>query len=316
MHEWDKPGGIKEGVIQCRNLIYESDPNSGRDQEMVNQICHNAADRVESEMEGRYTSFSGRARFDITHPARDSFPPQYFIGYLNQHWIQRALGVPVNSTWSSEAVYRAFTKTGDIVRTGTLDDMGYLLDRGIKVALVYGDRDFACNWLGGEQVSLNVQYSSAGAFREAGYAPIQSNKACIGGQARQFGNLSFSRIDQSGRMVPSYQPETAYQIFMRALLNKDIATGERTISDNYSTVGPSSTWQFKNEVLSVPKSECYILNPDTCPEKEYEMVKNNTAIIKDYIVTSRPASRKQHHSGDDFTQFFDGQQVLPGTPEL
>ena len=125
----------------------------------------------------------------------------------------------------------------------------------------------ACNWLGGEQASLNINYSSASNFREAGYTPVQTNESYVGGQVRQYGNLSFARVYQAGHMVPSYQPETAYQIFMRAMFNKDVATGAKDISDDYSTEGPASTWHIKNEVMPAPEPECYILYPDTCTEE-------------------------------------------------
>lgn len=39
----------------------------------------------------------------------------------------------------------AFTTTGDFVLGRNVAVLGELLDRGVKVALVYGDRDFQCN---------------------------------------------------------------------------------------------------------------------------------------------------------------------------
>jgi carboxypeptidase C (cathepsin A) len=43
---------------------------------------------------------------------------------------------------------------------------------------------------------------------------------------RQYGNFSFSRVFEAGHEVPAYQPETAYEIFRRAMFNLDIASGE------------------------------------------------------------------------------------------
>ena len=113
------------------------------------------------------------------------------------------------------------------------------------------------------------------------------NETYVGGQVRQYGNYSFSRVYQAGHMVPSYQPETSYKIFMRAMFNKDIATGTLDLTDSLKTKGPLSTWHIKNEVFPAPEPECYILAHDTCTEEEYELVKNNTAIIKDYILVGR-----------------------------
>lgn len=315
MYEWEKSGGVKDSILKCRRLIAETNTTSPDDDRMINRLCSEAAEQVETKIEGRYTRLSGRARFDITHPSQDPFPSMYFVGYLSQHWVQDALGVPVNSSWSSEAVYKAFSKTGDIARSGMLDDLGYVLDKGVKVALVHGDRDFACNWLGGEQVSLHINHSSAGEFRNAGYTPIQVNDSYVGGQVRQYGNLSFSRIYQAGHMVPSYQPETAYRVFMRAMFNKDIATGKTALSDDYNTDGPSSTWHIKNKVIPAPDPECYILNPGTCTEEQYDLVKNNTALVQDYIVIGRDGASEQAMSSHKLTQFPDNEQVFLRVPE-
>ena len=51
------------------------------------------------------------------------------------------------------------------------DAVAALLDGGVKVHMVYGDRDFACNWMGGEAASLRVPYSHHSEFAAAGYAP-------------------------------------------------------------------------------------------------------------------------------------------------
>lgn len=118
-------------------------------------------------------------------------------GFLNQNWVQAALGVPVNHSDSSEAVGHAFRSTGDWFRGGFSEAIGYLLDSGVKVAGMYGDRDMACNWLGGEVAFINVPYSRQDDFNAAGYAPILSGGE-EKGLVRQFGNFSFSRVYQAG----------------------------------------------------------------------------------------------------------------------
>lgn len=39
----------------------------------------------------------------------------------------------------------AFQATGDFVLGNNLGVLGELLDQGVKVALMYGDRDYQCN---------------------------------------------------------------------------------------------------------------------------------------------------------------------------
>lgn len=118
-------------------------------------------------------------------------------GYLKQAWVLEALGVPVNFSYASAAVATAFQSTADIERSGSLEAISHILDSGVKVHMMYGDRDYACNWIGGEAVSLGIDYSSAENFKHAGYAPILSSTG-TGGFVRQYGNYSFSRVFQAG----------------------------------------------------------------------------------------------------------------------
>jgi hypothetical protein len=88
-------------------------------------------------------------------------------------------------------------------------------------------------------------------------------------------------------LVPSYQPEVSYEIFMRALMNIDVATGIIPVTNNYSTFGPSSTWHIKNWIPSQPQPTCYILSTDTCTEEVYATVKEWETVVKDYIVVGK-----------------------------
>ena len=223
-------------------------------------------------------------------------------GFLSQHWVQKALGVPVNYTFGSAAVAEGFDSVGDFGRPGSREAVSYLLDSGVKVALVYGDRDFVCNWIGGERTSLAIDYSAFQLFRDAGYASIiTSDDKSWGGMVRQHGNFSFSRVFQAGHegmpctsvpslnadliiLVPSYQPAVAYDIFMRAMFNFDIATGFHPVTDDYSSQGPEDTWFIKNYPPERPEPVCYILSTETCTEEQYEMVKNGSGIVRDYIL--------------------------------
>lgn len=117
-------------------------------------------------------------------------------------------------------------------------------------------------------------------------------------------------------MVPSYQPEAAYRIFMRALTHHDIATGtidthhtfpttttantttsssddddddeEKEQYEYYSTTGPSDTWWKKNDVLPGMPHVCYTLDPlRQCTEEEVEWIRDGTAVVKDWILVGR-----------------------------
>lgn len=115
----------------------------------------------------------------------------------------------MNYTAGSQAVGYAFEATGDMARGGFMEAIGYLLESGVKVALMYGDRDYACNWQGGERVSLAIDYTGSEQFATAGYTPINLDQSTIGGQVRQYGNFSFSRVYQAGHEGQSVDSRTS-----------------------------------------------------------------------------------------------------------
>lgn len=277
--------GCLAQILLCQSLASTYDPLFIGSNTTLNEICGNASYTCSTDLEEPYIDYSGRNYYDIAAIDPDPFPPNYFLGYLNRHHIQAALGVPINFTESNNAVYYAFSSTGDYARGGYMQDLGSLLDEGVKVALMYGDRDYACNWIGGENVSLHIPWRGASGFQRAGYADIVTNATYNGGLVRQYGNLSFSRVFEAGHEVPAYQPETAYRIFHRALFGQDIATGNVSPGSNYSTQGPSSSWATKNQVPAAVPGQCYVLNLfATCTEAEVESVINGTAVVRDWIV--------------------------------
>jgi hypothetical protein len=92
---------------------------------------------------------------------------------------------------------------------------------------------------------------------------------------------------EAGHEVPSYQPETAYEIFMRAMTNKDIATGNVSTTENqtYSSTGTSSTWQIKNDVPDSPAPTCYVRAlRSSCTDDQIAAVVNGTALVHNWIV--------------------------------
>ncbi|KAL9065795.1 MAG: hypothetical protein Q9157_007356 [Trypethelium eluteriae] len=282
-----RPGGCREQVDTCRNQSVQYDPSNQGINASVNSVCQQAETFCTNNVRDVYTNLSGRNYYDFATLDPDPFPLPFYEGYLNQPHVQAALGFPLNWTQSSGPVADAFRAIGDYPRPGWLEDLSYLLENNIKVTLMYGDRDFACNWLGGEAVSLAVDYANSSEFRAAGYQGIKTNDSYTGGQVRQYGNLSFSRVYEAGHEVPAYQPETAYRVFTRALFNRDISTGEIDTVANatYGTVGPSDTFFIKNEDPPDPPALCYVLDPtSTCTDEQIDSILNGTALIHDWIL--------------------------------
>lgn len=276
------PGGCKDLIIQCRAAVAAQDPNNEGDVSTVNSICSSAQSSCSTNVMEPYYS-AGRSVYDIAHFTPDPFPPSTYLEYLNSAAFLSSIGSPVNYTESNNQVLEAFTSTGDYERQSYVPAIAALLDMGIRVGLIYGDRDYICNWYGGEALSLAVAANASGSyetrFPAAGYAPIITNSTYIGGAVRQYGNLSFSRIYEAGHSVPSYQPETAFQVFARIIMGTSISTGAAINLSSYNTSGPLNS-TATNSLPSSPSPTCWLRNiPNGCTEEQVEMIKKGEGVI-------------------------------------
>ncbi|THW75315.1 alpha/beta-hydrolase, partial [Aureobasidium pullulans] len=279
-----RPGGCCDITEKCQSAAETYDPENTAINATVNELCFKSAYYCTKYIRGPLAETQKYAPFDIGHYQPDPFPYNYFIGFLNQDWVREGLGVPVNFTSHSNLVFTGYIKTGTFALPWALPALGGLLDSGVKVAMMYGDRDLDVNWIGGEQVSLKVNYSSSNQFSRSGYEDIILDGNHVAGSTRQYGNFSFSRVFEAGNRVPTYQPQAAYEIFMRAMFGKDIATGAIDVDDHYSSVGEPSSWHHRSALPKMPAPECYIWAPKTCTSAQVQALADGTAWVRDYIV--------------------------------
>ena len=203
-------------------------------------ICTEAGNLCRDNVESPYYFYGGRGVYDIRHPYDDPTPYDYFEDYLNQGYVQQAIGVDLNYTTANTDTYYAFQQTGDFIYESLIRDLQDILDSGVSVTLMYGDADYICNWFGGEAVSLQINYTNQDAFRAAGYTPTLLDNGTEVGETRQAGNFSFTRVYEAGHEVPFYQPEAAFAIFERAIQHRVIADGSVEVSAGYDTEGEAT----------------------------------------------------------------------------
>ncbi|KAK3331190.1 Alpha/Beta hydrolase protein [Apodospora peruviana] len=281
-----KPGGCADLISACRSAGLAGDPLETGANSTVNEICAAASMYCFGVVQGAYTTYSNRNAFDIARLASQTFPVDYNSAFFNREWVQAELGVPVNFTLSSNMIVDLFfAVTGDPMRR-TYADLEYLLQKGKNVVMVYGDRDYRCNWLGAEKLSLVMEHSGTAEFRKAGYASIKTNGSYEGGFVRQAGNLSFSRVFEAGHNVAAYQPETVLRIFERAMKRKDVATGQEDAGTRYSSKGLADTFAVKNEVpQNLPAQVCLVFDAGvTCAKNQIEALRDGSAATKDFVL--------------------------------
>ncbi|KAI9716693.1 MAG: hypothetical protein M1812_005231 [Candelaria pacifica] len=287
------PGGCQELITSCRGNATSMDPNNDGDVTAVNQICRAAQSSCTSNIVAPYTS-SGRSIYDITHQLPESFPPSIYLEYLNTAELQKAIGTSINYTETSNGVSDAFVATGDVERGDQVSQLAYLLSINVRVALVYGDRDFICNWLGGEAVSFAVasRLPSYAPFYAAGYADIRVNDSYVGGAVRQYGNLSFSRVYDAGHLVPAYQPETAFTIFTRVVMGTDVSTGNMVNLTTFGTKGDANA-TYTNAAPVSPNPTCWVRNiNNSCNQKQKGLIKGGQGVVIDGVLYEKESDWK------------------------
>ncbi|CAJ2504734.1 Uu.00g121280.m01.CDS01 [Anthostomella pinea] len=228
--------GINETVYQYMKMSWDF-PAVDRSTPSGFAICAAASNFCSMYVETPFYWSTGRDAYDIRKHPEDEDDFAELVEFLNLASTQDAIGVSLNyTTTDNSRVSTAFGSTGDLVYPDMLADLVDLLSQGVSVHLMYGDADYICNWLGGEAVSLQVDYTHAQQFRSSGYTPFVVNGVEYG-STRQYSNFSFTRMYDSGHMVPRDQPGASLEYFRRVIHGLAVADGSQKITDGYDTNG-------------------------------------------------------------------------------
>ncbi|PGG97725.1 hypothetical protein GX51_07169 [Blastomyces parvus] len=290
---FEKTDGCKQLIASCRSKALSLDPAGNGDVDAVNAACLAAMYTCREDMFSPFHK-SNRSAYDITQSRLSSFSPPTHLTYLNTVRVQEALGVHVNYTYYSQVVQSAFISTGDYMRTSYVPHLASLLASGVRVALIHGDRDYVCNWMGGEAVSLAIAsspkapalYREKNAFSDiAGYAPLTitngaSRSSYVGGTVRQLGNLSFTRVYDAGHFVPAAQPEAAFTLFSRIIEGgRDLGSGDEVDLSTFHTTGSRDSTKT-NVAPPMAETICYVRAvEETCSMEQKQMLKEGRGVV-------------------------------------
>ena len=113
--------------------------------------------------------------------------------------------------------------------TNLMPQVAEILDQTDIEVLVYsGDKDWICNWRGGEAWTLATKWGEQETFAAQEYESWTVN-GTPAGEMRQHGNLHFLRVYEAGHMVPMDQPENALAMLTRFIQNDWTLTSEEAI---------------------------------------------------------------------------------------
>lgn len=129
--------GCRGLVEQCRKRASIFDPEGSGIDEETNDLCAlalNACVKVDNSI----YELAHKSPYDIRLSPEISISAAY-QEYLNTADVMQSIGAEVNYTQNSVAVLQAFSESGDYVRGSKLQSLADLLERGIRVAFIYGD---------------------------------------------------------------------------------------------------------------------------------------------------------------------------------
>jgi cathepsin A (carboxypeptidase C) len=118
--------------------------------------------------------------------------------------------VPATRGWAECDMLVHTFLLGDWINSFS-ENVSDLLEAGMDVLVYSGDKDFICNWRGGEAWTHEADWSGHEAFDNADY-----NDWMVDGEAagalKFYENLRFLRVFDAGHMVPMNQPKAALKM--------------------------------------------------------------------------------------------------------
>ena len=149
-------------------------------------------------------------KYNITLPCKVEYCYDfgYLLTFFNSKIMREELKAPNGDDWKICNGKVAEEILAHDRRKNAADKLIPLLDSGIKVWLYHGDLDLRCNWVGGEYVANELDWTGK---KEFGKSKFESTGY---GLMRRWENLTFVIVADAGHMVPMDQPENAYKMLM------------------------------------------------------------------------------------------------------
>ena len=135
--------------------------------------------------------------YDIRENSSYDKMDEVLMSKYNNTEIQKLIGAKkVNMSMCNDTIYNLFSVD---LATSVSPDIEYLVDNNVDVMLYFGDKDYMCNWRGGEALVNSLNWHGTAEFLKT------QMKEWIGGKYRKFDNFIFMVIYDAGHMVPMDQ---------------------------------------------------------------------------------------------------------------
>ena len=129
--------------------------------------------------------------------------------FIEREDVRKELGVG-NRKWTSCNMIVHTFMLGDWI-TNLQSNVANLLANDVKVLVYSGDKDWICNWRGGEAWIHSLDWEKKDEFNDKSYMTWNVNGKPAG-EFKNVNNLTFLRVYEAGHMVPMDQPEVSLEM--------------------------------------------------------------------------------------------------------
>ncbi|KAF8452620.1 Alpha/Beta hydrolase protein [Boletus edulis BED1] len=180
------------------------------------EICFQADDYCGNNV---YVPAIGhRDPYDLRQNSSWLFPPEYYTTYLTNPEVMSTIGAESAYQECSLDANGLVVNTGDDARTW-LPQLSELANSRLKILIWAGDADIICNWLGGHDSVLAMDWYGNETLHNTPLGNITLNGKLIAAVAN-IDNFTFARVFEAGHEVPAFQPAAALEIFTQ-VVNKE-----------------------------------------------------------------------------------------------
>jgi len=214
---------MKKALPRCKNWV----KNACLDQ-YDDMNCRAASDFCHKQLTEPYIA-TGLNYYDISRPCGDPESLCYPVitnisRFLDRPDIRSKLGVdrhvPERFSACSGTVGQAFNAAGDGFHS-SMDYIGALLARQMRVLIYVGTYDWVCNWIGNEAWTLALEWHGK---KDFGALPLREwyVDGRVVGKTRSAHGLTFATVDAGGHMVPYDKPKEALALVNRWLAREEL----------------------------------------------------------------------------------------------
>jgi cathepsin A (carboxypeptidase C) len=136
--------------------------------------------------------------------------------FIERKEVREELGVGNRSWTSCNMIVHTFM-LGDWV-TNLQKSVATILENKVKVLVYSGDKDYICNWRGGESWTNTLSWEKKEEFNQLEYKEWTVDGKTAG-YYKNVDNLTFLRVSDAGHMVPMDQPEVSLEMLNQLLGN-------------------------------------------------------------------------------------------------